>query len=135
RPAESVQRHRAVAEFVDDIAGVEPPVQDMLFLGRHGGRYRHEDTGSVLGRVLQIHAVHVLRPALADVGEAGAAVAADLFVDDHLPLVRPGHTEVDAVDDQAVVGRVGGGHAVVQHGAGALDVARHHGTGHVACDV
>ena len=60
--------------------------------------------------------------------QLGEAVA---LRDDDLALV-PRDAQVDAVGDQAVVGRVGGAEVVVDGAARALDVARDHVAGDVA---
>jgi hypothetical protein len=74
----------------------------------------------------QLDLVSSLRPAL---GHLGAAV---VLGDDDLPLVGPGHAQVEAVGDDTVVTRVRGRDAVIDLAAGAVDVARHHVAGNVS---
>src|SRR5689334_8351997 len=85
-----------------------------------------------LRRVGQIDPVDVVDAALANIGEAGAGITRYAFVDDDLPLVRPRDTEVHAIRNQAIIGWVAGGNAVVDGAAGAIDVARYHIASHVA---
>src|ERR1041384_6592991 len=88
----------------------------LLFQGRGAGRYRDIN---VLGRdVLQCDGVGINRTAFRYRSKATA------FGDDQDALLRPGDTEVDAINDFAIVTGIGRSHQVVNSATGTFDVAR-----------
>ena len=125
-----VDRQREVTAEVHAVGGDQHRVAGraavFLFLRAAAGRDIEVD-----------RAAHRRGGQLQGVAVDGGALLVDLGAaralgHEHLAGGRAGHGGADARGQQAVVGRVGGGHGVVNHTAAAFEVQADDGFGHVA---